>query len=430
MFGILILDRKLLIFVSLLAAILCGAFYPDLFGQIKFLGDLFVNLLKLFTLPLICSALVALMGNLSTNLTTIKHLSKKAFSYMVFSELMAVAIAITLFNIFHPGAGSNPDLILQGQAYQANDSPALEFSSFALSIFPDNLFAALANFELLPAVAFSILFGLGCTFAGETTQPIVQLAVAVREASTKCLYGVMQLAPIGIFALVGSGVAQAKAQGGVSDHFSTLLGFVAVVCLGLLLQGAWQLLAVVFLSRQKILRILSESLPVFSTALSTSSSLATLPVAMQAADQLNSKPHATKFMLPLSTSINFGGMMIYEMSAVLFFSEMLNIDLSITDQLLLTLVCAIGGISVGGIPETSMVSLVIVFKMVNIPLSAITLLLPLDRILDRLRTTVNVFGNMCGAIIVSHLISENQAIDSQAETPAGDPITPLALSQD
>lgn len=406
MVKLLIRYNKYAILLSVALAILLGMWVPLLFGQIKFLGDLFINLLKLFALPLICSALIAALGNLSGNLTTLKSLAKRSVAYMLLSEVIAVVIAIGLFTFLKPGIGGNPDLILNGEAYEVVQAHGFGFSDFLLSIFPDNVFHALANFELLPVVVFSILFGLGCSFAGEVTKPLIRLAVSVREASSKCLNGVMLLAPVGIFALVGAGVAQSHLKGALQENFSALLAFVSVLVLGLFLHALWQLIAVAVLSKQKITHILHKSLPVFSTAFGTSSSVATLPIAMHTADQLKSKPFATKFVLPLCASINVGGMMMYEMGAALFFSQMLGIDLSLSEQILLAIACILGGMAEGGIPETSMVSLVVVFRIVNIPLSAISILLPLDRIIDRLRTVVNIFGNMCGAIIVSQAIPD------------------------
>lgn len=400
--------NTLIILFSVAAAIFCGIFTPNLFEHIKFIGELFINLLKLFALPLICSALITALGDLSGNTSTLKALSKRALGYMLFSEIMAVAIALGLFNFFQPGAGTRPDLILNGESFQASSHDSFGFASFILSIFPDNIFHALANFELMPVVIFSIIFGLGCTFAGEVTKPLIHIAIAVREASSKCLNGVMMLAPAGIFALVGAGVAQSHLHGDLKENFLALFAFVAVLTLGLFLHALWQLLAVAYASKQKISTILKESVPVFTTAFGTSSSVATLPIAMRVADALHSKPYATRFMLPLCASINVGGMMMYEMSAVLFFSQMLGLDLSFSQQVLLALACILGGMAEGGIPESSMVSLVVVFRIVNIPLSAISILLPLDRIIDRLRTVVNIFGNMCGVILVSQSLDDEQ----------------------
>jgi len=405
-----------LILASVAAAIIFGIYAPSLFGHVKFLGDLFINLLKLFALPLICSALIASIGGLSSNISTLKSLSIKAICYMVLSEVAAVTIALTLFNLLRPGVGGNPDLILNGQPFEAAPHQAFGFVNFIMSVFPDNVFRALTNFELLPVVIFSIMFGLGCAFAGEMAKPLVQLAVSIREASSKCLHGVMFLAPLGIFVLVGAGVSQSYLSGALKSDFIALLGFVAVLFIGLFVHALWQLIAVAMITKQKILSILGQSLPVFSMAFGTSSSVATLPVAMHVADRLKSNPFATRFMLPLCASINVGGMMMYEMAAVLFFSQMLGLDLSISQQILLAIACILGGMAEGGIPETSMVSLVVVFRIVNIPLSAITILLPLDRIIDRVRTVVNIFGNMCGVIVVSHWIGKKPQEEKKEET--------------
>lgn len=404
--------NKYLIFASVAGAILAGVLVPSLFEHIKFLGDLFINLLKLFALPLICSALIAAFGDLSGKTSMLKSLSKKMVGYMFFSEVIAVTIALCLFNFFRPGVGGNADLLLHGATYEVAEHPKLDFSNFILSIFPDNIFYSFANFELLPVVIFSILFGLGCTFVGSAAKPFVQLAISIREISTKCLQGIMFLAPLGIFALVGGGVAQSHLHGALQESFLSLLMFVLVLVVGLFLHGLWQLIMAAVVSKQKISTILQKSLPVFSTAFGTSSSMATLPVAMCAADTLKSKPFITRFMLPICASVNIGGMVMYEMAAALFFSQLLGIDLTLSQQILLAVACILGGMAEGGIPETSMVSLVVVFRIVNIPLSAISFLLPLDRILDRLRTMVNIFGNLCGVITVSQTVPEEKPVES------------------
>lgn len=401
--------NKFLIPLSLVGAFVCAVTTPSLFHHIHFLGELFINLLKLFALPLICSALIAALGGVSENLSALKALSKKSILYMLLSEVIAVTIALSLFNYLKPGVGCSAEFLLKGETYIAPDPQSFGIKKFLLSIFPDNIFQALTNFELLPVVIFSIMFGLGCAFTGETAKPLVRLAIGVRDVSTKCLHGVMLLAPLGIFALAGSGIAQSYVDGALQENFSSLLTFVAVFILGLFLHGAWQLFAVSIVSKQKMSTILSQSVGVFSTAFGTSSSVATLPIAMQTANQLKAKPFATQFVLPLCAAINVGGMVMYEMAAALFFSQMLGLDLSLSQQILLAIACILGGMAEGGIPETSMVSLVVVFNIVNIPLSAIAILLPLDRILDRLRTMVNIFGNMCGAILVSQSLSEPAA---------------------
>ncbi len=406
MLGILKRYNTQLTLLSVVLTLVLGILYPKMFESIHFLGELFINLLKVFALPLICSALVAALGEMGDNLGKLKNLARNAVGYMLLSELMAVTIALVLFNTFRPGVGLNPDLVLQGKEFVATQESGLSFSSFVLSVFPHNFFESLAKFDLLPVVIFSIMFGIACSFVGEKSKQVIQFAVGIREISTQCLHGVMLFAPIGIFALVGSGMAQAHSTGNLYANLLALLNFVFVLFFGLILHGLWQLLLVVILTKQNFFYVLKQSMPVFATAFGTSSSVATLPVAMATADELQSKPTTTRFMLPLCSSINIGGMMMYEVAAALFFSQMLGLDLSIRQQLLVALACILGGMAEGGIPETSLVSLVVVFKIVNVPLSAISILLPLDRIIDRVRTMINIFGNMCGVILVSRITPE------------------------
>jgi Na+/H+-dicarboxylate symporter len=284
-----------------------------------------------------------------------------------------------------------------------SDEGKLTFVSFVLSVFFENFFALLVSFDLLLVVIFSIMFGVSCSMIGEKAQPLVSLATAVRDVATQCLHGVMLFAPVGIFSLVGSGMAQAHAGGNLQLNLMALGNFVIVLVIGLALHAFWQLALVMISTKQSFAHIVKISLPVFATAFGTSSSVATLPIAIATADRLQSKPETTRFMLPLFASINIGGMMMYEVAAALFFSQMLGFDLSLQQQVLVAIACILGGMAEGGIPETSLVSLVIVFKIVNVPLSALSILLPLDRILDRVRTMVNIFGNMCGVILVSQL---------------------------
>lgn len=404
-----------LILSSVLFAIIFGILTPSLFSNISFLGVIFLNLLKLFALPLICSALIVALGSMGKSLSTLKSLSKNVLFYMLLSEIIAVSIALILFNIFSPGKGVDPGLILNGEVFSVKNDLNLNLSNTLLSIFPENFVSDLAHFNLLPVVIFSIMFGIGCAFAGEKANPIINLATSIREIVNICLNAVMLISPIGIFALVGNGVAQSALNGHLIDNMFALLSFVLILILGLLMHCLWQFAGVIFFTKQNPVAIIKKSIGVFSMAFATSSSVATLPVAMSAADDLSAKPEVSRFMLPLCASINVGGMMFYEVAAVLFFSQVLGLELSFTSQVIVAIICILSGMAEGGIPETSMVSLVMVFKMVNIPLSAISILLPLDRIIDRFRTMTNIFGNMCGTIIVSKFMKDEQVNSVEKE---------------
>lgn len=399
-----------LILLSIALTLVFGIWMPEIFEPIRFIGDLFINMLRVFALPLICSALVAAVGQLRGGVTRLKNMTRNVISYVVLSEIMAVSIALVLFNILKPGVGLSPDLILQGKPLPPIEDHGLSVASFITGLFPQNLFESLLRFEVLPLVVFSIFFGLAASMVGENAKPVIKLAIGVRDISMQCLHAVMYLAPLGIFSLVGSGIAQAHAAGNLQANLMALMSFVLVLFLGLAFHALWQAVLVAALNKQKMRDIIVKSTPLFATAFATSSSLSCLPLAMDTASKLRGKQEVIEFMLPLCAAVNIGGMMLYEVSAALFFSQMLGFDLSLGHQIALAATCILGGMAAGGVPEASLVSLVIVFKVVNVPLSAISILLPLDRIIDRIRTMVNIFGNMCGVLVVSYTLRSKSSL--------------------
>ncbi len=258
-----------LILISVVLSIILGIYTPNLFIQIKFLGDIFINLLKLFALPLIASTLIVTLGNMDKSLNNLKSLVGGVTSYMLLSEIIAVAIALTLFNLFDVGKGLDPNLILQGGQYTASNANNLSMANFLLAIFPQNIFDSLAKFELLPVVIFSTMFGIGCAIVSEKSQAIIEVCASVRDVSNSCLQGVMMFSPIGIFALVGSGIAASSTSGHLENSFTALMAFVSILVIGLLIHALWQFIFVIVASKQNPWKILKNSIPVFSTAFAT-----------------------------------------------------------------------------------------------------------------------------------------------------------------
>ncbi len=392
--------NSFLILVSILLAVLFGILTPDIFEPTRFLGTIFINLLKAFALPLICSALVIAIGGMGSEMGKLKSIARGAIAYAFVSEVIAISIALLLFNFFKPGVGVNPSLI-QSADQLSEPGKTLSASDFALSVFPSNIFDSLAKFNLLPVVCFFLILGLCLCKMGKEANPVLNIAKTFRDACAIALDHIMLLAPIGIFSLVGSGIASSQASGDFRAQLLALANYVALLLVGLFLHGLWQLLLAAFTAKLNPSHIIRSCCPVFSMAFGTSSSVSTLPLAIKTAEELGACQKVTRLMLPVTATINIGGMMMYEVTAALFFTQVLGIELDFGQQILLGIACILGGFAAGGIPETSLVSLVMVFKTVNIPISAISILLPLDRILDRFRTVINIFGNLCGVLTVS-----------------------------
>lgn len=390
-----------IILAALVLAFALGIGFPHLFKPLEFISSTFINLLKLCALPIVLTSLIVTIGGLQ-QLHELKKVARNSVIYIVLTEIAAVTIGLVVFNLVDISGNINASSLLSGAHYSQSTSTAIDPSHIFNYIFSANIFQSLVNFDVLPVVAFSIMFGISCALHQEKARPILQVMMSTREMFLVLLNGVMYLAPLAIFVLIGTSVSDSYLSGALGANLVGLLKFVGLFFVALFIHFLWQILLVTALYRHLgVRRILRECLPIFTTAFISSSSLATLPLALEKALELGGKKKVVNFMLPICASMNFASGMMYEMAACLFFMHILGIHPDITQQILLALACILTGIAVGGIPETSMVSFVTVFGMAGIPLSAIAILMPLDRIVDRVRTMVNIFGNTCGTLIVS-----------------------------
>ena len=389
------------ILIALIAAFSLGTMIPHIFAHLTFISDTFINLLKLCALPIIITSLIVTIGGLP-NPSELKQIVRNSVIYIIASEIIAVAIGLIVFNSIDISGNLNASTLLKGVSYTGSTSTAIDTSQIFNYIFTANIFNSLVKFDVLPIVIFSIMLGVTCCFNKEHSKPFLDFFVSTRHIFLSLLNAIMLLAPFAIFVLIGSGIADSYLNGSLVVNLLGLAKFVGLFFAALFLHFLWQISLVLFLYRNLSLkRILTESLPIFATAFVSSSSLATLPIALEKAEKLGGNKKVVEFMLPICASMNFASGMMYEMAATLFFLHILGVHPDIIEQMILAIVCILTGIAVGGIPETSMVSFVTIFNMANIPLSAISILLPLDRIVDRLRTMVNIFGNTCGTLVVS-----------------------------
>lgn len=396
---------KIILFAVLLSFVM-GIITPHIFVHLQFISSTFINLLKLCALPIVLTSLIVTIGNLK-QIKELKIVARNSVVYILLTEIIAVTIGLIVFNVIDISGNISASSLLSGAHYTDSTSTAIDPSHIFNYLFSANIFQSLVNFDVLPVVMFSILFGITCALHHDKATPVLDFMSSAREIFLGLLNGVMYIAPFAIFVLVGSSVADSYLSGALSANLIGLLKFVGLFFIGLFLHFLWQLILVVILYRHLgIMYILREAAPIFTTAFVSSSSLATLPIALEKAQDFGGKKKVINFMLPICASMNFASGMMYEMAACLFFMHVLGIHPDFIQQVLLALACILTGIAVGGIPETSMVSFVTVFGMAGVPLSAIAILMPLDRIVDRIRTMVNIFGNTCGTLIVSKTISD------------------------
>ena len=308
-----------IILAALVLAFALGIGFPHLFKPLEFISSTFINLLKLCALPIVLTSLIVTIGGLQ-QLHELKKVARNSVIYIILTEIAAVTIGLVVFNLVDISGNINASSLLSGAHYSQSTSTAIDPSHIFNYIFSANIFQSLVNFDVLPVVAFSIMFGISCALHQEKARPILQVMTSTREMFLVLLNGVMYLAPLAIFVLIGTSVSDSYLSGALGANLVGLLKFVGLFFVALFIHFLWQILLVTALYRHLgVRRILRECLPIFTTAFISSSSLATLPLALEKALELGGKKKVVNFMLPICASMNFASGMMYEMAACLFF---------------------------------------------------------------------------------------------------------------
>src|SRR3990167_6229560 len=389
-----------LILLSIALGILGGVFFPHEMLAMSWVGQLFINLLKLIVLPLIFCAMVSAITSIG-GMHRLGSIGVYTLGYVLVSVSIAVTIGLCLLNMFKPGVGIAPSLIM------ANASPLdlkpMPFSAYMLELFPPNIVAAAARYEIMPIVFFSIVFAISCLSVGKTANPVIDFFAGLRDVLIRMIIWLMFLTPIGLFSLLGTAVAEASIRHLLMQSLRGMFFFILIFLLGLVLQILWQALVVVVVAKKNLKAFTSAARNALITAFATSSSMATLPITMLVAKEQEVSEEVARFVLPLATTINLAGTSMYEAVSALFFCQILGLHLSLLAQVGVFITAILAGMGATGIPEGGLVTMVMVLRNVSVPISAIGLLLPFDRILDRFRTMTNVWGDLVCAATVDRL---------------------------
>ena len=363
-------------------------------------GTLFIDLLKMILVPLVFCSISVGIANLQQH-QQMHRVWVTTLAFFVSSMAIAITLGMAASLYFKPGSGLHINMFEHAmQSFEAKQLPLSEFFAQFLHGLFINPFAALAQNNVLAVVMFALILGISLVMGGERFKHIRVLLQEALEITMLIVGWVMYLAPIGIMALLIKLVA-------VQDiaMLSTLAKFVAVVIGTLLLHGivALPLILYLFTGRSPLWfwRGAREALV---TAFATSSSAATLPITLRnATQQLNVKPEIAGFVIPLGATINMDGTALYEAAAALFVANLIGVELSFAQQLIVFFTAMIAAMGAPGIPSAGMVTMVMVLQSVGLPAEAIAILLPIDRLLDTLRTTVNVQGDMIGSLVVERV---------------------------
>jgi Na+/H+-dicarboxylate symporter len=365
------------------------------------IGTLFIDLLKMILIPLVFCSIAVGIANLRQH-QQMHRVWVTTLIFFISSMAIAIAIALIAGNYFKPGADLHLAMFSDAmQNFQAKQMPIGEFATQFLHGLFVNPFKALSEGNILAVVIFALFLGIALVMGGERFKNILSLLQEGLEITMLIVGWVMKLAPFGIAALLIKLVAGQDAA-----MLATLAKFVAVVIGTLLIHGAIILPLILFLFTGKTpLTFWRGAREALVTAFATSSSSATLPVTLRCVTQhLHVKPEIAGFVVPLGATINMDGTALYEAAAALFIANLAGIELNLAQQLIVAFTAMIAAIGAPGIPSAGMVTMVMVLQSVGLPAEAIAILLPVDRLLDTLRTAVNVEGDMIGSLVVQKLV--------------------------
>lgn len=396
-------------------------------------GTIFIALLKMVAMPLVLASLIVGVASMN-DFQKLSRIGGRTIGIYLCTTVVAIAIGLVLVNLIRPGEQlpeatreNLMNLYAQNVASQVETATSLEEQSPlqpVIDIVPENLFEAMAhNTQMLQVVFFAVIFGIALVrMTSHKKDAVVNFFDGVNDAIIIIVDFIMLLAPLGVFALISTLIVEVAGDdlSKALDLLTSLLWYSGTVVLGLLV-----ILFIVYPTifrtftaigyRQFFHSVRQAQLLAFST----SSSNATLPVTMRNCEEnLGISKEVSSFVLPLGATVNMDGTSLYQGIAAVFIAQALNIDLSLTDQLMILLTATLASIGSAGVPGAGMVMLIIVLEAIHVPVAGISLILAVDRILDMCRTVINVTGDMTVAAVIDRIESRRAIQEEQTKAQA------------
>jgi Na+/H+-dicarboxylate symporter len=369
----------------------------------KIVGNLFLDLLRMVLVPLVFSSIVVGVANLRAH-DRMHRVWTTTLIFFFATMGLAIVIGFGAAHIFRPGEGLQLEMFAEAtRNYQARQMPLPDYIAQFLRGLFQNPFKALANGDILAIVMIALFLGIALVIGGERYRNIRNLIGELQELCLMIVGWIMRLAPLGLAALLLQLVATQN-----SALLASLGHFIAVVIGSTLFHGIIVLPLILWLvTRVSPLAFFKGAREALITAFATSSSAATLPITLRCTEQhLHVKKDIASFVVPLGATVNMDGTALYEAAAALFVARLAGIELDIASQLIIFFVAMLGAIGAPGIPSVGMLSMVLVLESVGLPTEAIAILLPIDRLLDTVRTAVNVEGDMVGSLVVQKIAGD------------------------
>ncbi|MFI9033358.1 cation:dicarboxylate symporter family transporter [Staphylococcus pasteuri] len=402
--------RKISLPVQVLIALVLGVVVGlILYGNeeaanyIKPFGDIFLNLIKMIVIPVVFCSLALSISNVGES-KTVGRYGWKTILYFEIITTIAIGLGLIFGNLFKPGSGLDPSKLPKGDIskYQTSAHAAEQttygnhFIDTIVNIVPTNFFEALNKGELLPIIFFAVFFGLGLAAVGEKAEPVKSFLSGTLEAVFWMINKILKLAPLGVFAFICTTIITFGASALLPLLKLVLVVIFAMVFFIVVVLGiVARMCGISIFSIMKILK--SEILLAFST----SSSEAVLPVMMKKMERFGSPKDITSFVIPIGYTFNLDGSALYQSIAALFVAQMYGMHLTLTEQLVLMFTLMLTSKGMAAVPGTSIVVLLTTLGAMGLPAQGLALIIGVDRLLDMVRTVVNVMGNALSTVVIA-----------------------------
>lgn len=382
------------IFIALALGILVGILLQGkgdfTKAYIQPIGTIYINLLKFMVVPIVLFSIID--GTISLgDIRRVGSIGWKTFVYYMATTAVAVVIGIVFATLFK---GFFPLLQTAGLKYEAKSA---NFMEVIVAMFPKNILEPLLKADMLPLILMALLIGVGILLSGEDGKRVGKGVKSIYTVVMKMMEIIIRLTPIGVFCLMTNVIA---------INGATIVSSLGIV-LGVAYLGYFTHIVIVYglsvhlFAKISLMNFLRGMMPAMTTAFTTSSSNATLPLTIQCSNDLGADPSVSSFVLPLGATINMDGTAIYMGVNCLFIAACYGVNLTIPQLISVVLTAVLASIGTAGVSGAGMIMLAMVLTSVNLPVEGIALIAGIDRLFDMGRTTLNITGDATAALAVS-----------------------------
>lgn len=411
------------IFIAIILAMIIGSltgresgvFGVTFYSVFDIIGTIFINALTLVVVPLVSSCIITGIAKIGND-ASFGRVGLKTIGFYIATSLSAIIIGVVFVNIIKPGIYYSGEVT---QAISSQDfanlhekSGSFDFVSFILQIVPSNVLEAFSHGEMIGLIFFSMLFGFAISkIESESGAILLSFSKGIFQAMIKITHMVLKFLPLGVFCLVAKSFATTGLSSIKPLFIFSLTAFLAMcffmfVSLPLFLK---------YVAKVKPIRHFKAMMPALITAFSTSSSSASIPIALQCVEKrAGVSNRIASLVVPLGTSINMSGSALYVCVAALFVAQAYGIDPPFATQIAVIVLALFASMGVAGVPAGSLITTIIVMKSIGLPAEGIGLFLAVDRLMDMLRTTVNIFSVSTCSVLVAKTEGEKSVLSKDA----------------